>query len=199
MSVRFAVEADIPAMLEIYAPYVKNTAVSFEYEVPSPEEFTRRFQTVTARFPWLVWEQEGKVLGYCYACYPFERAAFGWCAEPSVYLAPQAHRQGIGRQLYWVLEEMLKLLGYTRLYALVTADNAPSVAFHKALGYREIACLPDCGYKLGQWHGLTWLEKEIKSVKNPMDFPNPVQVIVNNDKIFRNILDNLPLSQWTKI
>lgn len=199
MSIRFAVTGDIPAMLEIYAPFVENTAVSFEYQVPSTAEFTRRFESITARFPWLVWEQEGKVLGYCYACAPFERAAFSWCAEPSIYLAPEARGQGIGRQLYQVLEALLKHLGYTRLYALITADNTPSIAFHTALGYREIACMPDCGYKLGSWHSLAWLEKEINSVKKPIDFPNPVTELVNNDKMFRDILDKLPLSQRTKI
>ena len=72
--IRFALESDVPAMLAIYAPYVQHTTVSFEYEVPSPEEFIRRFRSITEQFPWLVWEEDGQVLGYAYAAKPFERA-----------------------------------------------------------------------------------------------------------------------------
>ena len=97
--IRLATEQDLSQILAIYAPYVENTAYSFEYTPPSPEEFLQRFCGITARFPWLVWEEAGHVLGYCYAGAPFERAAYQWCAEPSVYLAPEARRRGIGRNL----------------------------------------------------------------------------------------------------
>lgn len=180
MSVRFAREEDLPAMLSIYAPYVRDTAVSFEYTVPTPEEFAARFQAITRQFPWLVWEENDTVLGYAYGSAPFERAAFGWCAEASVYLCPEAHRRGIGKKLYAALEALLKIQGYTRLYALVTTDNAPSVAFHLACGYRHLALFPDCGFKLGTWHGLIWLEKELLSVTSPDNFPVSIQRIVDN-------------------
>ncbi len=101
--IRMATTADIPAILEIYAPYVENTAISFEYSVPSLEAFTARFTRITARFPWLVWEEKGKILGYAYGSLPWERAAFQWCAEVSIYLHPDAHRKGIGSALYRVL------------------------------------------------------------------------------------------------
>ena len=100
MSIRGAVPADVPAMLAIYAEYVTQTAVSFEYEVPSEAEFTRRLTEHTAVYPWLVWEEDGRVLGYCYAGRAFERAAYAWNAEISCYLAHEAQHRGIGRQLY---------------------------------------------------------------------------------------------------
>ena len=90
MSIREAVPADVPAMLAIYAEYVTQTAVSFEYEVPSEAEFTRRLTEHTAVYPWLVWEEDGRVLGYCYAGRAFERAAYAWNAEISCYLAHEA-------------------------------------------------------------------------------------------------------------
>lgn len=102
--IRFATEADIPAILDIYGPYVLNTAVSFEYTVPTLEEFTQRFRETTKQFPWLVWEESGKVLGYAYGSLPFGRAAYRWVCASSIYLAPQAQGKGIGRKLYSVLE-----------------------------------------------------------------------------------------------
>ena len=88
--VRLADPSDIPRMLDIYAPYIRSTTVTFEYEVPTLAEFTQRFYGITESFPWLVYEEEGRVLGYAYASLPFERAAYRWCAEPSIYLDPQA-------------------------------------------------------------------------------------------------------------
>ena len=88
--IRIATTADVPEMLAIYTPYVENTTVSFEYVPPTLEEFTNRFATYTRQFPWLVWEEGGVLLGYAYASAPFSRAAYGWCAEPTVYLRPEA-------------------------------------------------------------------------------------------------------------
>lgn len=99
MSIREAVPADVPAMLAIYAEYVTQTAVSFEYEVPSEAEFTRRLTEHTAVYPWLVWEEDGRVLGYCYAGRAFERAAYAWNAEISCYLAHEAQHRGTGGAL----------------------------------------------------------------------------------------------------
>ena len=103
MSIRFAQSRDLPAMLEIYRPYVLNTTYSFEYEPPTLEEFTSRFDTITAQYPWLVWEEAGKILGYAYASAPYTRAAYAWCAEPSIYLHPDAKGRGIGTKLYTAL------------------------------------------------------------------------------------------------
>ena len=112
MSIRPASEADLPQILAIYGPYVENTTCSFEYTIPTMEEFTLRFRSITARFPWIVWEDAGGVLGDAYASAPFHRAAYSWVAEPSIYVAPQAQGRGIGRALYAALEESLRLQGF---------------------------------------------------------------------------------------
>ena len=93
--IRFATQADLPAILDIYGPYVLHTAVSFEYSVPTLEEFTDRFRSITAQFPWLVWEEDGKILGYAYGSLPFGRAAYRWCSASSIYLAPEAQGRGM--------------------------------------------------------------------------------------------------------
>ena len=185
--IRMANESDLPQMLAIYAPYVENTAYSFEYTPPTAEAFLRRFRGITAQFPWLVWEEESRVLGYCYACLPFERAAYRWCAEPSVYLAPQAHRRGIGRKLYEALEAVLTRQGYRVLYAIITSETRNSLAFHAACGYRHLADFENCGYKFGTWHGITWMEKRLNSVESPIEPPASIADIVNNAENFQDI------------
>lgn len=174
MSVRQATVQDVSRILEIYAPYVKNTAISFEYTVPTPEEFTRRFLGITAQFPWLVWEENGTVLGYAYGSAPFERAAYQWSAEASIYLCPEACGKGIGKKLYTALEKLLQNQGYRKIYAIITTANEPSIAFHEAVGYRHTATMPDCGYKLGSWYGTVWMEKDLNTWDTPPHEPIPI-------------------------
>lgn len=180
MSIRLAQKKDIPAILAIYGPYVEETAYSFEYTVPSEGEFTERFERIIRQFPFFVYEEEGQVVGYAYADLPFERAAYRWCAEPSVYLRPNARGRGIGKALYAVLEEALTAQGYAVLYAIITTSNKNSIAFHKALGYRHLADFPQCGYKHGRWEGITWMEKRLKSVELTTDEPIPYPIIVES-------------------
>lgn len=173
MAIRHATIADLPRILEIYGPYVENTAISFEYTVPTLEAFTQRFLGITAQFPWLVWEEEGLILGYAYGSLPFERAAFQWSAEASIYLCPEAKGKGIGRALYAALEKLLQQQGYRKVYAIITTANDDSIAFHKAVGYRHTATMPDCGYKLGKWHGIVWMEKALNTWDAPSRTPIP--------------------------
>ena len=191
--IRPATEQDVPEILSIYAPYVENTTITFEYDVPCRKEFLQRFYDITAQFPWLVWEEDGKILGYAYASAPYARAAYRWCAEPSVYLLPEAKGQGIGRKLYAALEWILDKQGYQILYALITAENTASIRFHEKMGYLSRANFPDCGFKFGRWLGVTWMEKRIKFVHSPSAFPASWQSIVQDVKTFRNILDSLSL------
>ena len=177
MSIRLAREEDLPAILSIYAPYVENTAISFEYTVPTMQEFTLRFQAITRQFPWLVWEENGIVLGYAYGSLPFERAAYQWSAEASIYLCPEAWGKGIGKKLYAALEELLQKQGYRKVYAIITTANAPSVAFHQAVGYHHTATMPDCGYKFGAWHGTIWMEKELNTWDTPPRQPISVRQV----------------------
>lgn len=192
--IRAAAEADVAAILQIYAPYVLTSTATFEYQVPSREEFLQRFRTITARFPWLVWEEDGTILGYAYASPPYTRAACAWCAEPTVYLRPDARGRGIARALYTVLEGLLKEQGYCVLYALICSENSPSLRFHEKMGYRLRAEFPQCGFKQGRWMGLIWMEKRLQIVENPSAFPAPWLSIVQNVEMFSNNLDNLSLS-----
>ena len=193
MSIRFARSSDLDRMLAIYSPYVTDTTVSFEYVPPTAEEFARRFDTITAQFPWLVWEQAGQILGYAYACAPFERSAYRWCAEASIYLAPEAQRKGIGTKLYCALEQVLILQGYQVVYALVTQENRVSMAFHQAMGYRHLADFPNSGFKFGRWLGVTWLEKRLQKAVPPAAFPQSVSFLVENSKNSCAFLDTFPL------
>ena len=194
MSIRLATKADLLQILAIYAPYVENTTFSFEYEPPTPAEFENRFSHITAQFPWLVWEENGEILGYAYASAPFSRAAYRWCAEPSIYLAPHARRKGIGKALYAALEELLRLQGYRTAYAIITSGNPDSIAFHKAMGYSYLAEFPDCGFKHGAWCGITWMEKLLNPVEMPSNFPKPYFSIVKDNKILQEILAKISLS-----
>ena len=194
MSIRIAREEDIPQILSIYGPYVTDTPYSFEYTAPTEEEFLRRFRAITAQFPWLVWEEEGSILGYAYGSAPFERAAYRWCSEGSIYLRPDARGKGIGRALYTALEEILRLQGYKTNYAIITSENHPSIAFHQALGYRHTARMPDCGFKFGRWYDVIWMEKSLNVVESPSNFPVPADVFVKNNRILREILAKMSLS-----
>ena len=191
---RLATIADVPQILAIYGPYVHTTTHTFEYEAPSLAAFEARFREITEQFPWLVWEEDGRVLGYAYGSAPFERAAYRWSGEVSVYLAPEAQRKGIGRKLYAALEEIMFYQGYRVLYAIVTSENAASLAFHKALGYRTVAELPGCGMKFERWLGITWLEKRSKTGEIPSNMPENMVSIVKDNRKFQKILDILSLS-----
>ena len=192
--IRIATEADVPAMLAIYAPYIENTTITFEYNVPSEEEFRTRFRDITAQFPWLVWEEEGKVLGYAYGSAPFARDAYRWCAEDSIYLSPEAQGRGIGTRLCTALEKVLFYQGYRRIYALITAENKASVTFHEKLGYVKRGDFPDAGYKFGRWIGVIWMDKRANFVEFPSNFPASFQTLMQDGQRFPDILDILSLS-----
>lgn len=173
MPIRSAQPADVPAMLSIYDEFVRHTAVSFEYETPTPQEFSERLRAHIAVYPWLVYEENGAVLGYAYAGRAFERAAYAWNAEISCYLAPQARGRGVGRRLYAQIEEILRDMGVRKVFAVITSANAPSVAFHRALGYRDAARFTDVGFKHGAWYDVLWLEKQLCPLGTPEAFPTP--------------------------
>ena len=192
--IRIATAEDVPQILEVYAPYIMTSTATFEYDVPCKKDFLQRFLTITARFPWLVWEEEGKILGYAYASAPFERPAYAWCAEPSIYLCPEAQGKGIGRKLYEALEKILYRQGYQVLYALITGENTLSLRFHEKSGYTKTAEFTNCGYKFHRWLSLIWMEKRLNFVENPRGFPTPWMSIVQNAENMTDILDNLSLS-----
>ena len=192
--IRVAVEADVPAILAVYAPYILTTTYTFEYDVPTLSDFLERFRGITQQFPWLVWEEGGEILGYAYASPPYTRAAYRWCAEPSVYLRPEARGRGIAKALYDALEKILAVQGYQVLYALITEENLASRRFHEKMGYRFSVLFPDCGFKFGRWLGLIWMEKRLKPVEIPSKSPTPWSEFVKDIQRIFYILDNLSLS-----
>ena len=192
--IRLATTEDIPAILDIYTPYVLNTTHTFEYVPPTQEEFLLRFETITEKFPWLVWEENGTVLGYAYGSLPFKRAAYSWCCEVSIYLAPQIHGKGIGKKLYQALEHILWQQGYRVIYSIITTENSGSIAFHEKVGYRHVAVLPGCGIKFGRTLGTVWMEKRSEDIDPPVEFPACWRSVVENDRNLSDILATLSLS-----
>lgn len=174
--IRFAAAKDAAELLEVYAPYVTGTTVSFEYEVPAVEEFRRRVEETSARYPYLVWEEDGALLGYAYAHPYAARPAYQWSAELTVYLRQAVSRRGLGSRLYGALMELLRLQGVRNVYGCVTAENTASVAFHHALGFREAGRFSQVGYKLGRWLDVLWLEKAIASGGEPQPLVSFPQV-----------------------
>ena len=169
LTLRMAIPEDAPAMLAIYAPYVENTSITFEYVPPTVEEFTRRVEAVLPQYPWLVCEADGEIAGYCYAAAHHERAAFQWDAELSVYVDSRFHRQGIASRLLRCMLALLTAQGYYRLYSLITVPNPGSVGFHEAHGFYHIATYPATGYKLGEWHDMIVMERPLRQLQeNPV-------------------------------
>lgn len=166
--IRTVTESDASRLLEIYSYYVERTAVSFEYETPSLDEFKRRIRKTLERYPYLCIISEGEIMGYAYAGPFVGRAAYGWSAEMTIYLAPEAGKRGFGRKLYEELEDALKKMGILNLYACIgypeTEDEyltKNSAQFHEHMGYRMAGKFQMCGYKFGRWYDMVWMEKII--------------------------------------
>lgn len=167
--IRIATPEDAKELLDIYRYYVENTAITFEYDVPSVEEFRGRIERVLKKFPYLVVEGDGKIYGYAYVS-PFkERAAYQWAVETSIYVAKDARRDGLGRMLYEELEKRLKEMGILNLNACIGYPNGAedehlnydSVRFHEKMGYSMVGEFHQCGYKFGRWYNMVWMEKLI--------------------------------------
>ena len=168
LRIRPVTEADAGRLLEIYRPYVEKTAVTFEYEVPSIAEFRERIRKVERKFPYLAAELDGETAGYCYASEFHPRAAYGWCAEVTVYLDMEKRQQGIGKKLYQELEKALKKQNILNLYACIAFPEEEdeyltrnSMEFHAHMGYRLAGRFQNCGYKFGRWYHMVWMEKII--------------------------------------
>lgn len=161
MDIRIATPGDAPFIQDIYRYYVENTAITFEFEVPSVEEFQRRIEKTLERYPYLVAEEDGVVIGYAYAGIFYDRRAYDWSAEMSVYVRNGIHGKGVGTALYEKMEELLRKQHIVNLFACITHPNAESEAFHQARGYEKKAHFENCGYKLGRWWDIVWMQKVI--------------------------------------
>lgn len=168
VAVRTAALADAERLLEIYAYYVKETAISFEYDVPALEEFQNRMKKTFQNYPYLVVEEDGKIQGYAYAGPFVGRAAYNWSAELTIYLDKDARKRGYGRKLYEAVEQKLKEMGIQNLYACIgyleEEDeylNKNSAQFHAHMGFTLAGRFQKCGYKFGRWYDMIWMEKLI--------------------------------------
>jgi len=173
--IRQAQARDAAMIAAVYAPYVRDTTISFETEPPAAEEMSRRIAAIVARHPWLVAEQGGRILGYAYAGEHRSRASYRWDVDVAVYLAAEAQRRGIGRRLYLALFEVLRRLGYVNAYAGISLPNAASVGLHEALGFTPVGIYRKVGYKHGAWHDVGWwafgLQPPPSTPAEPMPYP----------------------------
>lgn len=156
--IRLAEKRDVPGILEIYAPFILETAVTFEETVPDENSFWNRIQGIMAELPFLVCEMDGKIAGYAYASAYRSRASYRWSKEVTVYVHPHFQRKKVAHALYTSLNEMVRYQGIANLLAIITMPNEASVAFHEFFGYRKCAEFSNVGYKLNQWQNVGWFE-----------------------------------------
>lgn len=177
MKIRVATAEDAKSIQSIYAPYVEKTAVTFEYDVPSVDEFRQRIANTLKEYPYLVAVEQEEVIGYAYASPFHSRAAYKHSAEVSIYLHERWRKKGIGKQLYQELERRLLRQNVFVLYACITTTERrddehltdASIRFHKKMGYTTVGKHTLCGYKFDQWYSVIWMEKQIA---NRVDKPD---------------------------
>lgn len=166
MIIRDACVADAKRLVEIYSYYVEKTAVSFEYDIPSVEEFSRRIDKISKKYPYLVCEVDGKIVGYVYASAYSGRRAYDWTVTTSIYLDKECRRGGIGSALYEKLEERLRKQGIVNALAGIAYIDEEdeyltndSLCFHDKVGYKKVAHMPKVGKKFDRWYDLVWMQK----------------------------------------
>lgn len=176
INVRVATPQDSPTLLEIYKPYVLNTAITFEYTVPTIEEFTNRVTSTLERYPYILAVQDDTIVGYAYASAFKGRKAYDWSVETSIYIRQGFHGRGYGKKLYQVLEGVLKEQNILNVNACITyADTesrywtGESIRFHERMGYSMVGKFHQCGYKFNRWFDMVWLEKMLGEHTVPID------------------------------
>ena len=168
VTLRVATVDDASALLDIYAPYVTDTAITFEYDVPTLNDFRGRIEHTLDKYPYLVAQKNGQFVGYAYASAFHPRAAYGWSAEASIYVRRDMKRMGLGRTLYSALEYALSAQGILNVNACIACPDVDdeyltrnSISFHEHLGYRMVGEFHKCGYKFGRWYNMVWMEKTL--------------------------------------
>lgn len=160
MKFRLATVKDSSELLKIYAQYI-NTAITFECMLPTEEEFIERIKAIIANYPYVVCEEENKIVGYAYAHRQMERQAYQWNAELSIYIDKTFFSKGLGKKLYGILIEILKVQGLKTVYGGVTIPNEKSEKLHSGLGFTCLGTYHNTGYKNNKWHDVMWFEKQI--------------------------------------
>lgn len=163
MTIRIAEPPDAEAVAAIYAPVVRDTAISFELEPPSVEEMRRRIAAALKALPWLVsLDEHGAVDGYVYASKHRERAAYQWSVDVTAYVREDARGQGVGKRLYTQLFDELIRLGYFQAFAGIALPNEASVALHESLGFEPLGIYRKVGFKHGAWRDVGWWQKQLQ-------------------------------------
>jgi L-amino acid N-acyltransferase YncA len=165
-------EADASPIVGIYAPYVRETAISFEIEPPSEAAMGQRIVNTMAMYPWLVAEQDDQIVGYAYASKHRERPAYRWSVDVTVYVDRGTHRRGIGRALYRPLVELLRGQGFRSAFAEIALPNVASVRLHEAMGFKQVGVHRDAGFKLGSWHDVGYWRLGLAEDAAPPDEPS---------------------------
>lgn len=187
LTIRLVHPEDYSGILDIYAPYIQHTAISFEYDVPSFDDFSRRIEEVIAFHPWLIAAIKDQIIGYAYAGKHRTRKAYQWSAESSVYIAADYHGRGIGKVLYQALFQVLRLQGIINVYAGITLPNIKSESFHTAMGFTPVGIYHAVGYKFEKWHDVLWMEMSLHHHTNLPPAPRSWHEIEKTDdfqKIF---------------
>ncbi|HET7276431.1 MAG TPA: arsinothricin resistance N-acetyltransferase ArsN1 family B [Longimicrobiaceae bacterium] len=171
-AIRLATTTDAPGIGAIYTPIVRETAISFELEPPSPSIIAGRIEaTAASGFPWLVCDDSGRILGYAYAGRYRERPAYRWSVEVSVYVAADARGRGIGQALYASLFRLLALQGYRTVFAGTALPNPASVRLHEMMEFQPVGTYHAVGFKMGVWHDVLWWERRLGSRSDPPSEP----------------------------
>ena len=181
--IRIATKDDAAGMLDLYIPFILNSGVTQETEVPSVEEFQKRINSNLAERPWLVCEIDNEIAGYAYAGKHRDRKGYQWCTEPSVYISEKYYGFGIANALYSALFDILRIQGYVNAYAVITLPNERSIAFHKRFGFDHLTVYKKIGYKLGQWHDVGWMQYQIEPHKlgpaDPIKLPQIDRALID--------------------
>lgn len=178
ITLRPAASEDAAAILEIYAPLVRETAASFEIEPPSIADMQTRMLNILPDYPWLVAEFDGRILGYAYASRHRPRPAYQWVVETSIYVHPQARHKGLATRLYTALLAILRLQGLYKAYAVITLPGLSSIGLHESLGFTHFAVYKAAGYKLGAWHDVGWWERVLQPAQPEPQAPTPFSALV---------------------
>ncbi len=178
LNIRLATTDDAEELLRIYTPYVEDTAITFEIAVPTAEEFRGRISAILQKHPYLAADSEHGIIGYAYASAFKNREAYDWAVETSIYVDQEWRDCGVGTALYQELERWLKAQNILNLNACITYPNPDSIRFHRGFGYRQTAHFTKCGYKLGAWHDVIWMEKMIGRRRNPPEAVIPMDALI---------------------
>ena len=177
-NIRLANENDYSSILKIYEPFIRETFVTFEYKVPSFDEFAKRMAKIQKIFPLLVCEAEGNVAGYAYISRFREREAYDWSVESSIYIDTAHQGKKFGKALYIALVELSELAGYRNIYGVVTMPNEKSEKLHKSLGFETVGTLKNVGYKFGKWLDVKYLSLNIKEYTDSPHKPKRMDEIL---------------------